>query len=235
VTPIIELADVSKDYRGLRPLRIQQMTLARGERVALLGLDQVAAEVFVNLVTGATLPESGSVRLFGRPTNQITDATDWLAVVDRVGIVSERAVLLDGLTALQNLAIPFTLDIEPLGGDARAAAETLAREIELPASRWDAAVATLDPAAQMRIRLGRALALDPDALLLEHVTARLLGDEVAPFAQSIKAIAERRGVAVLSVGVDEGFAAGVASRVMRWEAATGRLSERRGWFGRRLG
>jgi len=38
---------------------------------------------------------------------------DWLAAVDRFGIVSERAVLLDVLSVVQNLAVPFTLEIEP--------------------------------------------------------------------------------------------------------------------------
>jgi hypothetical protein len=68
-----------------------------------VGLDQVAAEVFTNLVTGAILPETGDIRVFGRPTSAIADSDDWLATVDRFGIVSERAVLLDQLSVLQNL------------------------------------------------------------------------------------------------------------------------------------
>ena len=68
-----------KDYRGLRPLRIERLTLAAGEQVALLGFDQPAAEVFVNLITGATLPDPGEVRVLGRPTAAITDSADWLA------------------------------------------------------------------------------------------------------------------------------------------------------------
>ena len=54
--PVLELTDVSKDYHGLRPLRISRLTVAPGEQVALLGFDQATAEIFVNLVTGATLP-----------------------------------------------------------------------------------------------------------------------------------------------------------------------------------
>ena len=54
--------------------------------------------------------------MLGRPTSAINDSADWLATVDRFGIVSERAVLLDQLTVIQNLAMPFTLDIEPPSG-----------------------------------------------------------------------------------------------------------------------
>ena len=91
IDPVLELTDVSKDYHGLRPLRLANLSIAAGEQVALVGFDAPGAEVFVNLVTGATLPDRGTIRLFGRPTADISDADDWLSVVDRVGIVSRRA------------------------------------------------------------------------------------------------------------------------------------------------
>ena len=110
---VLEFAGVSKNYGGLRPLRIAELRVPAGDRVAILGFDQPTAEVFVNLATGATLPEAGDVSIFGLPTRKIEDSADWLATVDRFGIVSERAVLLDALTVIQNLAMPFTLEIEP--------------------------------------------------------------------------------------------------------------------------
>ncbi len=229
---ILELDEVLKDYRGLRPLRLQSLAVAAGERVALVGLDHVSAEVLINLLTGAILPDSGRIALFGRATGDIADADEWLAMVDRFGIVSERAVLLEGLTALQNLAMPYTLDIEPLEGETREKAEALAREIELPAAAWTSAVGGLDAAVQMRIRLGRALALGPDALLLEHASARLRPADASALAGTIAQIAARRGAAVVALGVDAAFARAVASRVLTWDPASGRLSPRRGWFGR---
>jgi ABC-type branched-subunit amino acid transport system ATPase component len=232
VTPILEIAGVSKDYRGLRPLRIDALAVAGGERVALVGFDQIAAEVLVNLVTGATLPDRGDVALFGRRTTAIVDASDWLTVVDRIGIVSERAVLLDGLSALQNLAMAFTLDIEPLEGEPRERAEAVARELDLDPVVWNRAVGALDAAVQMRIRLGRALALGPEVLLLEHASARLSAADASALAASVVRIAAARGIAVVALGVDTAFARGVASRVLTWDPASGRLNARRGWFGR---
>jgi predicted ABC-type transport system involved in lysophospholipase L1 biosynthesis ATPase subunit len=232
VTPILEAAGVSKDYHGLRPLRIDALAVEAGERVALVGFDQIAAEVLVNLLTGATLPDRGHVALFGRRTDEIVDATDWLATVDRVGIVSERAVLLEGLTALQNLAMPFTLDVEPLEPDTRERAEALAREVDLPSSLWNIHVGALAPGAQMRIRLGRALALQPEVLLLEHASARLPSEEASALAGTITRTAAARGVTVVALGVDAAFARTVAVRVLTWDPASGRLGARRGWFGR---
>ena len=153
--PVLEIIDVSRDYRGLRPLRIERLDVAAGEQVAILGLDQMTAEVFVNLVTGATVPDRGDVRIFGRPTAAIADSTEWLALVDRFGIVSERAVLLDALTVIQNLSMPFSLEIEPPGADVRARAEALAQEADLPEAAWDRPLGELEGAARMRVRMAR--------------------------------------------------------------------------------
>ena len=86
-----------------------------GDSVALLGFDQTTAEVLVSLITGAITPDSGDVRVFGRSTRDIVDGEAWLQGLDQFGILSERAVLLDQLTAEQNLAVPFSLDARPDG------------------------------------------------------------------------------------------------------------------------
>ncbi|OLC47825.1 MAG: hypothetical protein AUH43_10825 [Acidobacteria bacterium 13_1_40CM_65_14] len=238
MTPaVLEITGVSKDFRGLRPLRIQQLTVAPAEQVAIVGFDQPSAEVFVNLVTGATLPDAGTVSLFGRSTAAIADSDDWLAVVDRFGIVSARAVLLDQLDVIQNLAMPFTLEIEPPAGDIRERATRLAAEVGLVERAWARPVRELDVASRARIRLARALALDPGVLLLEHASAGLEREATTAFGAAVRAIAADRGIALVAVTADETFASAVAARVLTWEPATGRLTDRRrrGWFGRRLG
>jgi ABC-type transporter Mla maintaining outer membrane lipid asymmetry ATPase subunit MlaF len=237
VTPaVLEMTGVSKAYGGLRPLRIDQLAVAPAEQVALIGFDQPSAEVFVNLTTGATLPDAGTVSLFGRSTAAIADSADWLAVVDRFGIVSARAVLLDALSVIQNLAIPFTLEIEPPADDVRARAEALAAEAGLTPAVWAQPVGDVDPASRARIRLARSLALDPGVLLLEHASAHLDPASARAFAADVRAIAARRDAAVIAVTADEAFAAAIGARVLTLEPATGRLAERRRrWFRRGLG
>ena len=234
---VLALSGVVKDYRGLRPLRIATLSVAAAEHVALVGVDQVAAEVFINLVTGATLPEAGDIHVFGRPTSAISDSADWLATVDRFGIVSERAVLLDQLTVIQNLAMPFTLDIEPPPDEVRRRASALAREVGLDESAWERPIAALDAHARVRLRLGRALALDPAVLLLEHASAGLSAQAAGTLGADIRSIAARRRAAIVAATLDESFAHAVAGRVLRWAPATGRFTEARPgrWFGRLLG
>jgi ABC-type transporter Mla maintaining outer membrane lipid asymmetry ATPase subunit MlaF len=231
--PDLELSHVCRNYQGLRPLRIATLAVAAGERVAIVGLDAVAAEVFVNLVTGATLPDQGEVRLFGRPTSDVRDSADWLALVDRFGIVSPRAVLLDQLSVVQNLAMPFTLDIEPPAADVEARAIGIAEAVGLAEAAWRRPAGDLDAAGRARLRLGRALALDPAILLLDHASADIAPAHVTPFGKTIREAALRRRAAVVALTADVMFAAAVAERVLVLQPATGELRpHRRGWFQR---
>jgi ABC-type transporter Mla maintaining outer membrane lipid asymmetry ATPase subunit MlaF len=238
-TPVLELSGVVQNYHAIRPLRIDRLSISPGEHVALLGIDQHAAEVFINLATGAMLPEQGAVSVLGRPTSGITDSTEWLAVVDRFGIVSERAVLLEPLTVIQNLVVPFSLDIEPPSDALRERAIALAREVGLDERDWDRRLGDLDGTSRLKVRLARALALDPAIVLLEHPSANLARVDVPLTAGRIRGVLERRllvdghGLASLTLSGDREFADEVATRVLMLDPASGRLTERRRrrWFG----
>ena len=87
--------------------------MADAERVAVLGLDAGAAEVLLNLVTGASVPDHGEVRVLGHSNADIADGDEWLASLDRFGIVCRARVLLEARRS-QNLAMPFTLQLDPM-------------------------------------------------------------------------------------------------------------------------
>jgi predicted ABC-type transport system involved in lysophospholipase L1 biosynthesis ATPase subunit len=224
--PVLEIRSLSKNYGALRPLRVAELTLAAGDQVALVGFDQPAAEVLVNLITGGALPDLGQVRVFGRSTADINDSDEWLAALDRFGIVSDRAALLESLTTIQNLAIPFTLDIDPPPADIRRRAEAIAGEVALDPSVLDHRAGDLDPAARLRVRFARALALEPSLLLLEHPSASLNRSEALKVAPDLRRAAERRGLAALTFTADREFGAALARRVLQVEPATGHLRAR---------
>src|SRR5262245_40008293 len=110
--PVVQLLGVTKDYHGLRPLRIRELTLHPGRSLALMGLDDVMAGVLVDLLTAGSRPDTGDVIVFGESTGDVTDRERWLALLDRFGLISTRGVLLDQLTAAQNLAIPLSLEVD---------------------------------------------------------------------------------------------------------------------------
>ena len=221
MTPVLELSGIQKRYQSLRPLRLQRLTIAPGERVALSGFDAGAAEVLVNLVTGASLPDHGDVRVLGRPTSEIVDGEAWLSSLDRFGIVSPRGVLLDSATVLQNIALVFTLEIDPVPPDTAARVAALARECGID----DVAVVTAEVPAPIRARVhfARAVALEPALLILEHPTLGIDESEVEQLAQDVAAVAERRALAALIITQNERFAARAAHRALRLEPATGGL------------
>jgi ABC-type transporter Mla maintaining outer membrane lipid asymmetry ATPase subunit MlaF len=233
--PLLALSGVVKDYHALRPLRVERLLVQPGEQVAIVGLDQPWAEVFVNIVTGAVLPDRGDVVVFGRSTADIGSGDEWLATADRFGIVSERAVLLEALSLVQNLAVPFSLEIEPPPPEIRARAERLAAEVGLSRDLGDRRVGDLGPALRARVRLARGLALDPEVLLIEHQTAGLSREDVVPLARQMRTVGARRGVASVFLTADREFATAAAGRVLSLDPATGRLAEagRRWWFSRR--
>jgi ABC-type transporter Mla maintaining outer membrane lipid asymmetry ATPase subunit MlaF len=224
VTPVLELSAVIKDYRGLRPLRIDHLAIEPGEQLAVLGFDRPSAEVLINLITGTTLPDRGDIRVFGQSTAAIRDSAEWMAIVDRFGLVTERAVLLDVLSVVQNLAVPFSLDIEPPGDDVRSRAVALALEVGLDEAVWDRRVADLDATSRARVRLGRALALDPSVVLFEHPSASIPRAEIGVLGRGMRAVVERRGVAAVTLTADRDFAAAVAGRVLTLDPSTGRLT-----------
>jgi ABC-type transporter Mla maintaining outer membrane lipid asymmetry ATPase subunit MlaF len=221
--PVVQLRDVVKDYRSLRPLRIRHLELRRGESLALLGFDAAMAEVLVNLVTGGTVPDSGEVRVFGRPTASIADRDDWLGMIDRFGLVSERSVLLDQLTVEQNLAIPLSLAVERLSDALRADVRRLADEVRIAESSLAERLGHASPEVRLRTRLGRALALEPEVLLAEHPNATLDREAAGRLAADIVRIAGGRGLATLVMTADAAFARAAARQVFALQPATGDL------------
>jgi ABC-type transporter Mla maintaining outer membrane lipid asymmetry ATPase subunit MlaF len=226
---VVALRDVVKDYKSLRPVRVVDFELRQGESVALIGFEQVAAEILVNLITGATLPDSGDVEIFGVSTRNISDPDAWLVEMDRFGILSPRVVLLDAFTVEQNLALPFTLEVEQLADPVRADVHALAEEVGIPAALLSQAAAVLDAEMQLRLRLGKALALGPRVLLAEHPNATLDAGALPRFAADLMRIAAVRQLALLVMTADSAFARTVSTRVLTLKPATGELARAPVW------
>jgi branched-chain amino acid transport system ATP-binding protein len=229
--PVLEIRDLSKSYGGLRPLRIQHLAIGVGERVAVRGIDASAAELLVNLVTGASLADHGQVRIEGHSTADIADGDEWLASLDRFGIVSTRAVLLEGATVVQNLAMPFTLDIDPVPPGLRERVTALAIECGLGEPWLDRQAGALPPDGCVRVHLARAVALGPRLLVIEHPTAHVAPAARAGLAADVARVADSRRLAALIVTMDDAFAAAAAHRTLQLDPATGQLRPvKKGWF-----
>jgi len=229
---VLDITGLQKAYGGLRPLRLQSLQVLPGVLVAVMGLDAPAAEMFTNLATGAILPDQGEVRLFGRSTAAVTDPDDWLTLLDRVGILTDRAVLLDTYTVAQNLAMPLTLDVDPLSSELARTAADLAGEVGLEGALLELPVSALGAPDRLRVRFGRALALSPALLLMEHPTATLEPADVGAFAQDVRRVVHSRDLAAVAVTADRAFAEAATPDVRELRPADGVLQPRARAWGR---
>ena len=221
--PLIEVQQLSKDYQALRPLRMRLLTVQAGDVMAISGLDAVAAETFVHLVTGATLPDSGDISLFGVNTRSITDSTAWLASLDAVGMITARGILLEGFSVLQNVAMALTLDVEPIAPEFQPQASALASEVGLDPSVFETPTGRVSADIRMRVHLARALALGPKVLIGEHPSAELPRPSVASFAADLGRVARSRGLGVVVLTADDAFAAALGGQRLVLNGATGEL------------
>ena len=228
---LIEMRGVVKNYQALRPLRVVELLIAATDRLALKGLDAAAAEMLVHLVTGAALPEEGFVKVSGRDTRDIATDTEWLTSLDRFGIVTHRAVLLDGMSVAANLALPLTISVDPMSPEIRARVEQDAKDVGLGETGLDGAVAKLSAEQRLRLHLSRAAANRPQFLLLEHPAAQL--EDAAAAARTgktLRALSDARGFGWLAIGEDATFADAAGATRLALAPATGVVSrEKSGW------
>jgi ABC-type transporter Mla maintaining outer membrane lipid asymmetry ATPase subunit MlaF len=227
--PAIVLRDVSKDYRGLRPLRVRELVVESGSIVALSGLDQAMAEVLTKLITGASVPDTGEVTVLGTPTTAIADGDQWLQGLGRFGLFTDRALLVEQFTVEQTLAMPYTLDFEGMTSDIRSRVRALAEEVGLHATMLSQPVLSLPPAAHVRVRLARAIALEPPILLAEHPTASLSSVDTSAFAADFSRVADSRALTAVICSEDQPFTKRVASRMLTLQPATGQFTASSAW------
>jgi predicted ABC-type transport system involved in lysophospholipase L1 biosynthesis ATPase subunit len=232
MTTLLEIRGLVKAFGGLRPLRIQELVVSAGDALAIDGIDAPAAEVLLHLVTGAAVPDEGSVRTFSRDTREITEVQAWLRSLDALGVLSSRAPLIDPLTVEQNLAIPLTLDVDPIPEDARQQVRALAARVGLDDASLTGPLGASSHMVRARVRLARAVALRPMLVVAEHPSTDLSREESAALGTSLGQMSRDAGFAILAISADRRFADALGGRQLRLNAATGELLEAAGLVNR---
>jgi len=218
---LLEISGLKKDYQALRPLRIAQLRVTAGQVLAVGGIDGPAAEKLTHLITGATLPDEGTVTLFGQNTREIADVESWLQSLDGVGMVSARGTVVGSFSVLQNIALSFTLHVDPIDPRVVPQAGALARSVGISESLFDLPAGTVAPDVGMRVQLARSLALGPKLLIAEHPSAGLPREAVAAFGADLARAAQSRGLALLAITADEALSKAIGGQRLELNAATG--------------
>ena len=170
--PAVEIKGLTLAVPGLVLLKDADLTVARGERVLLVGPSGSGKSVLLRLLTGL-LPESsdysisGEVRVCG---HSLLDPQPTAEPREAVGIVFQDHALLDELTARGNLEFARDHSSSPLAAEATARALTF---LEAHGIGPDARVGNLSGGQKQRVAVARALARDPALLFYDEPTSAL--------------------------------------------------------------
>ena len=175
---LLNATGVAKRFGAVVALRDASLQVAAGQVVALLGANGAGKSTFVKILTGALRPDAGQVRIRGQDSTVASPAG-----ARRSGLVPvyQEPSLIPDLSVTDNLRLgdtpvaPFRHWVAALG---------------LPDLRGDATIRSLPLASLRIVDLARALAVEPDVLLLDEMTAALPTDLVDRVLTVVRAQAD---------------------------------------------
>jgi phospholipid/cholesterol/gamma-HCH transport system ATP-binding protein len=177
------------------------MTVERGEVFGIVGGSGSGKSVLLRSILGLQRPKAGDVLLMGRKLNELS-LDELKQVKAGYGVTFQQGALFSALTVLQNVQLPM---LEHLALSARALEELALLKIRLVGLADDAArkyPAQLSGGMVKRAALARALALDPQLLMLDEPTAGLDPISAAAFDELLMDLRGQLGLTVIMITHD---------------------------------
>ena len=213
--PTLVVRGVRKTFEAenapVRALRGVNLTIEAGDFAALMGPSGCGKSTLLNLVAGLDTADEGEIEVAGEPVTGRSE--DDLARMRRrhVGLVFQFFNLLEGMTVLENVALPAVI-----AGRKRKMAETRARDLLELLGIGDKASAVpgvLSGGQRQRLAIARALANEPTLLLADEPTGALDSEGGSEVIELMRRL-HRGGQTIILVTHDPDVA-GAAERVVR--------------------
>ncbi len=169
---VIELLDLSMRFRQQSVLRDINLTITKGQTVAIIGESGCGKTVMLKLMIALLKPSRGKVRFDGRDMATLREH-ELSQTRLRFGFLFQMAALFDSMTIFDNVAFgPREHEMYDPGTLARVVDERL-REVGLPPGLEQKKPAELSGGQRKRVGLARALALNPEVMLYDEPTTGL--------------------------------------------------------------
>lgn len=206
----IEVAHISKSFGSYLALNDVSLSLPTGELIALLGPSGCGKTTLLRIIAGLEMPDQGSIKLAGK------DASGTHVSERKVGFVFQHYALFRHMTVFENVA--FGLRVKPRRErPAEAEIRRKAQELlDLVQLGWlaDRLPAQLSGGQRQRIALARALAVEPQVLLLDEPFGALDAKVRKELRRWLRRLHDELHITSLFVTHDQDEALEVADRVV---------------------
>jgi len=154
-------------------LRVPALSVADGEKVALVGPSGSGKTTLLHLIAGILVPDEGAIRVGDAQPPQLSDAARRAFRIAGLGLVFQDFQLIEYLDVLENILLPYRINPAlRLTGEVRERAGQLARETGIE-HRLDHRPGRLSQGEKQRAALCRALITQPRYLLADEPTGNL--------------------------------------------------------------
>ncbi len=180
---LLDASGVSKHFLGLKAVDEVSLAVTRGEIVSIIGPNGAGKTTLFNLLTGQLAPTAGEVRLRGERINRLAPHQRAQRGMGRTFQISKPLI---ALNALENVMIGAFMRHRKLSVARDKAMAVLERVGLIQHARRRAGDLTLSE--RRRLEVARALALEPEILLLDEVMAGLNQSEVGQAIDLLKGL-----------------------------------------------
>ena len=171
---MININDLTFHYgEGDFLLRIPALAITAGEHVAVVGPSGSGKTTLLNLIAGIAIPQSGHVFTNETEISSLPDSKRRNFRIANIGLVFQEFELLDYLTVLDNILIPYRINSTlRLDSNVRSRAKTLAASVGI-ADKLGRHPGKLSQGERQRVAVCRALLVQPELLLADEPTGNL--------------------------------------------------------------
>ena len=209
--PAIRVTGLSKSFGEQKVLDRIDLEVARGETLTVLGRSGTGKSVMLKLVIGLQKPDSGEIEINGEEitTMQLDELN---RIRKRVGFLFQNAALYDSLTVEENVAFPLRRHAQMTNGERRDRVSELLSRVGMEETGRKMP-ADISGGMKKRVGLARALALDPEIMLLDEPTAGLDPITASEINDLIRELQRERNISSIVVTHDMRSVETVADRV----------------------